>query len=163
MIAALCIEDGLVPGCLGAAATDPEFRSAVAARQPRRRAAAGAQQLLRLWRQQLRPADRRAGVSRLHCRIDGIGLLGPGPAGLGGAAWRACRARRPGRGAEIAAPPPALLPPTERRRTGLPVRLALAAAAEATAAEPDRAALETVFASGNGDGAIVGGDPRGAA
>ena len=30
VIAALCIADGLVPGCLGAAATDPEFRSAVA-------------------------------------------------------------------------------------------------------------------------------------
>ena len=30
VIAALCLEDGLVPGCLGAAATDPEFRSAVA-------------------------------------------------------------------------------------------------------------------------------------
>jgi 3-oxoacyl-[acyl-carrier-protein] synthase I len=30
VIATLCIEDGLVPGCLGAAATDPEFRSAVA-------------------------------------------------------------------------------------------------------------------------------------
>ena len=30
VIAALCIEEGLVPGCLGAAAIDPEFRSAIA-------------------------------------------------------------------------------------------------------------------------------------
>jgi 3-oxoacyl-[acyl-carrier-protein] synthase-1 len=26
----LCLEDGLVPGCLGVAALDPDFRSAVA-------------------------------------------------------------------------------------------------------------------------------------
>jgi hypothetical protein len=107
-------------------------------------------------------------VSLLHCRIDGIGLLGPGLPGW--AASLACLAGTvPWVRAEISAPPPALLPPTERRRTGLPVRLALAAAAEATAAEPGRAALETVFASGNGDGAIVGGildalhDPAGIA
>ncbi|WP_431271124.1 beta-ketoacyl-ACP synthase [Dankookia sp. P2] len=30
VIAALCLEEGLVPGCLGATATDPGFRSAVA-------------------------------------------------------------------------------------------------------------------------------------
>lgn len=30
VIAALCIAEGMVPGCLGAAATDPEFRSAIA-------------------------------------------------------------------------------------------------------------------------------------
>jgi hypothetical protein len=35
------------------------------------------------------------------------------------------------------------------------VRFALAAAAEATEEEPDRAGLETVFACSNGDGAIV--------
>lgn len=95
-------------------------------------------------------------MSLLHCRIDGIGLLGPGLPGW--AASRDCLAgTAPWTRSELAAPPPALLPPTERRRTGLPVRLALAVAAEASAAEPDRAALETIFASGNGDGAIVGG------
>ena len=30
MIAALCVEDGLVPGCLGVEQADPEFRSDVA-------------------------------------------------------------------------------------------------------------------------------------
>ena len=30
MIAALCLEDGLVPGCLGVEEADPEFRSDVA-------------------------------------------------------------------------------------------------------------------------------------
>ncbi|MBL6457039.1 beta-ketoacyl-ACP synthase [Belnapia sp. T6] len=42
VIAALCIEDGLVPGCLGVEALDPEFRSAVAtanAARPVRRVA----------------------------------------------------------------------------------------------------------------------------
>ncbi|WP_165982593.1 beta-ketoacyl synthase chain length factor [Dankookia rubra] len=107
-------------------------------------------------------------MSLLQCRVDGIGLLGPGLPG-----WEASLACLAGRASwargEISAPPPGLLPPTERRRTGLPVRLALAVAAEATAAEPDRAGLETVFASGNGDGAIVGGilealhDPAGIA
>jgi hypothetical protein len=70
--------------------------------------------------------------------------------------------------AEAVAPPPALLSPTERRRTGLSTRFALAAATEATASEPNRAALETVFASGNGDGTVIGAmldamhDPEGA-
>nr|WP_280842910.1 beta-ketoacyl synthase chain length factor [Pararoseomonas baculiformis] len=57
----------------------------------------------------------------------------------------------------VALPPPAALPPTERRRTSAAVRLALAVAAEASAASglaPE--SLETVFASSNGDGAVVG-------
>lgn len=57
--------------------------------------------------------------------------------------------------ADVAPPAPALLAATERRRTSASVRFALAAATEATAMEADRAALETVFASGNGDGAVV--------
>jgi hypothetical protein len=55
-------------------------------------------------------------------------------------------------------PPPAILPPTERRRTSTSVRLALAAAVAAAADSglpPER--LETVFVSSNGDGAVVGG------
>ena len=50
-------------------------------------------------------------------------------------------------------PPPSLLPPTERRRTGRVVKLALAVAVEATAragAEPSR--LRGVFSSSTGDG-----------
>lgn len=57
--------------------------------------------------------------------------------------------------AEAAAPPPALLAPTERRRAGATTRFALAAAQEATESE-DRAVLKTVFASANGDGAVIG-------
>ncbi|MFC7688900.1 beta-ketoacyl synthase chain length factor [Paeniroseomonas aquatica] len=70
--------------------------------------------------------------------------------------------------AEALPPVPAILAAGDRRRAGATVRFALAAATEATAAEPDRAALETFFASGNGDGAVVGGildalqDPDGA-
>jgi hypothetical protein len=57
--------------------------------------------------------------------------------------------------AEAVAPPPAILAPTERRRAGATTRFALAAAMEATEGE-DRASLETVFASANGDGAVIG-------
>jgi Beta-ketoacyl synthase, N-terminal domain len=102
------------------------------------------------------------------CWIAGVAVLGPGLPG-----WTASEAilagRAPWTRAEMTVPQPALLPPTERRRTSAAVRLALAAAAEATAEEPDRAGLETVFACGNGDGQIVGGilealhDPAGVA
>ena len=54
-------------------------------------------------------------------------------------------------------PPPAILPPTERRRTGPVIRLALAAAHEATQASGlDPASLRSVFGSSNGDGVVVG-------
>ncbi len=99
--------------------------------------------------------------------IAGVSVLGPGLPG-----WALSEAALAGAApwamADAVAPPPALLPPTERRRTGVTVRFALAAATEATAEEADRAALETVFASGNGDGPVVGGildalhDPEGA-
>ena len=59
--------------------------------------------------------------------------------------------------ADFAPPPPALLPSVERRRTSTAVRLALAAASEAVQASglpPEE--LATVFASSNGDGAVVG-------
>ncbi|RAI58309.1 beta-ketoacyl synthase chain length factor [Roseicella frigidaeris] len=94
-------------------------------------------------------------MSALGGRIAGIGLLGPGLPG-----WAASRpalaGEAPWQAAEPVIPPPALLPPTERRRTSLAIRLALAAATEATAAAPDRAGIETVFACSNGDGAIIG-------
>jgi hypothetical protein len=103
----------------------------------------------------------------LRCWVGGVAVLGPGLPG-----WKASEAilagEAPWTPAELAVPPPAMLPATERRRTSLAVRLALAAAAEAAAAERDAAALETVFASSNGDGAVVGAiletltDPAGA-
>lgn len=86
--------------------------------------------------------------------MGGLAVLGPGLPGwaesepiLAGA--------QPWAPAELTLSPPAMLPPTERRRTSLAVRLALAAAGEAAARE-DAAALDTVFASSNGDGAVVG-------
>ncbi|HEY8614279.1 MAG TPA: beta-ketoacyl synthase chain length factor [Roseomonas sp.] len=85
-----------------------------------------------------------------------MGVLGPGLPG-----WAASRAvlagEAPWEPGPVALPPPALLPPTERRRTSAAVRLALAVASEAAAASglgPET--LETVFASSNGDGAVVG-------
>ncbi len=102
----------------------------------------------------------------MRCWIGGLAVLGPGLPG-----WEASEAALAGAApwtpAAVFVPPPAMLPPTERRRTSLAVRLALAAAAEAAAGE-DPAALETVFASSNGDGAVVGAiletlsDPAGA-
>lgn len=92
----------------------------------------------------------------MRCAIAGVGLLGPGLPG-----WAAGRAVLAGEAAwepaAVALPPPAALPPTERRRTSVAVRLALAVAAEAAADSglpPET--LETVFASSNGDGAVVG-------
>ena len=92
----------------------------------------------------------------MRCGIAGVGVLGPGLAG-----WAASRAVLAGEEAwmpgPVALPPPAVLPPTERRRTSVAVRLALAVAAEAAADSglaPEM--LETVFASSNGDGAVVG-------
>ncbi|MBL6457038.1 beta-ketoacyl synthase chain length factor [Belnapia sp. T6] len=104
----------------------------------------------------------------MTCWIGGVAVQGSGLPG-----WAASQpvlaGAAPWTPTEVVPPPPALLPPTERRRTSPAVRMALAAAAEATAGIADRAALETVFASGNGDGAVVGGilealhDPSGIA
>lgn len=86
-------------------------------------------------------------------RVTGIGILGPGLAG-----WPQAREalRDPSRWqpAPTLLPPPARLPPAERRRSGAAVRLALALADEACAmAGADAAAIATVFASSAGDGA----------
>jgi hypothetical protein len=91
----------------------------------------------------------------LRCWISGIGLLAPGLPG-----WAASQpvlsGAAPWEDRPVALPPPAMLPPTERRRTSTVVRLALAAAAEAAAASAlPPAVLDTVFASSNGDGAVV--------
>ncbi|HEV7265598.1 MAG TPA: beta-ketoacyl synthase chain length factor [Falsiroseomonas sp.] len=88
--------------------------------------------------------------------VGGVAVLGPGLPD-----WAASEAvlagEQPWQMTEAAAPAPAILPSTERRRTSATVRFALAVATEATAEEPDRAALETIFASANGDGATVTG------
>jgi hypothetical protein len=97
----------------------------------------------------------QAGAPGLRCWISGIGLLAPGLPG-----WAASQSvlsgAAPWQDMPVTLPPPAMLPPTERRRTSLVVRLALAAAAEAAEASAiPPAALDTVFASSNGDGAVV--------
>jgi len=83
--------------------------------------------------------------------VEGVGLIGPGLAGwvAGGAALAGREEYRP---APTAIPASELLPAAERRRTGTPVKLALAAGAEAFAgARREAAATATVFASSAGD------------
>ena len=83
--------------------------------------------------------------------IEGVGLAGPGLRG-----WQVSRAVLAGEQAYHPAPTAVaaseLLPAAERRRAGVPVRLALAAGQEALAiAARDVAATATVFASSGGD------------
>jgi hypothetical protein len=91
-------------------------------------------------------------VSELRAAVDAVALIGPGLSG-----WAEARAVLAGERSYVAAPtavpPPALLPPNERRRSGLAVRIALATGAAALeAAGRDPAGLPTVFASSSADG-----------
>src|SRR3984885_2969450 len=84
--------------------------------------------------------------------IHSYGLLGPGRAD-----WSAARAVLSGEQPHVAArtvlPPPAVLPPAERRRAGRIIKLALGIGAEAvTGAGANAATLPTVFSSSGGDG-----------
>jgi Beta-ketoacyl synthase, N-terminal domain len=84
--------------------------------------------------------------------VEGVGLIGPGLNG-----WHASRALLAGSAPYVHAPAVIkmsdLLPPAERRRTGMPVKLALAAGSEAFAnAGRDPATTATVFTSSSGDG-----------
>jgi beta-ketoacyl synthase-like protein len=88
--------------------------------------------------------------------VSGLSLLGPGLPG-----WEEARpilaGERPYRESELALPPLDILSPTERRRTGLPVRLALSAALHAArSAGCDPATLGSVFGTSNGDGPVIG-------
>ena len=83
--------------------------------------------------------------------VEGIGLVGPGLNG-----WQASRAalagEQPYKGAATAVGASPLLPAVERRRAGMPVRLALAAGIEAIENSGlDAAVLPTVFTSSSGD------------
>jgi hypothetical protein len=89
---------------------------------------------------------------KLAARIEGVGLVGPGLAG-----WREARAILAGAApyvpAATAIPSPDALPPTERRRAGKTVRLALGAGLAAAAdARREARELVAVFASSTGDG-----------
>ncbi len=83
--------------------------------------------------------------------VEGIGLVGPGLAG-----WQASRAALAGHAPyapePTVVPSPSVLPPAERRRVGVPVKLALAAGMEAAQhAGRDPSTLATVFASSSCD------------
>lgn len=83
--------------------------------------------------------------------IEGIGVRGPGLDG-----WPASRAVLAGEAAYAAAPTNLnvgdMLPPAERRRAGVPIKLAMAAGQEAFRhADRDAAATATVFTSSGGD------------
>lgn len=83
--------------------------------------------------------------------IEGIGLRGPGLDG-----WQASRAVLAGQQAYAAAPTNMnagdMLPPAERRRAGVPIKLAMAVGQEAFQhAQRDPAATATVFTSSGGD------------
>ncbi|HMC13819.1 MAG TPA: beta-ketoacyl synthase chain length factor [Gallionellaceae bacterium] len=84
--------------------------------------------------------------------IEGVGVLG---SGLNG--WQASQPILAGTApylpAALAIPPGDLLPSAERRRTGVPVKLALAIGCEAVAQSQRNASeLPAVFASSGGDG-----------
>lgn len=89
--------------------------------------------------------------------VSGVGLRGPGLNG-----WEAARPVLAGTedwtAADTVVPPSTLLAPNERRRVGLPARLALAVAAEAVTMaglQPD--AVRGVFGSANGEGTVLHG------
>lgn len=87
--------------------------------------------------------------------IEGIGLLGPGLDG-----WQAARGVLAGlqlyEPRPVLPPPASLLAPAERRRSGLTVRLAIAAGIEALAhSGRDPAEMAMVFAASGGDGETI--------
>ena len=89
--------------------------------------------------------------------IAGIGLLAPGLPDWAQAV-PVLRGEAPHEDAPLVPPAPALLPATERRRTGPSVRIALAAATQAvqdSGLPPEE--LDTVFASSNGEGQVITG------
>jgi hypothetical protein len=88
----------------------------------------------------------------LAAYLDGIGLLGPGLDNWP-AARRILAGAAPYDSRTVAVPPPQSLPPAERRRTGLAVKVALAVAQQAiAAAQRDARQLATVFSSSGADG-----------
>ena len=87
--------------------------------------------------------------------VRGVSVWGPGLEG-----WATARAvfcgDRDYIATEATPPSPSILPPAERRRSSQVVRLALAAAHEAVLASGlDPSALHSVFATSNGDAAVI--------
>lgn len=91
-------------------------------------------------------------MNQLTAQLDSITVIGPGLD-----SWETTQAVLSGDApyvfAPTVAPPPASLPPAERRRTGLAVRIALATGLSAIErAGLDASRLLTVFSSSGGDG-----------
>jgi len=87
--------------------------------------------------------------------IRGIGFAVPGLADWS-AAQRVLTGAAAYSGGKFDLPAPAALPSAERRRAGLPIRLAIAVAEQATAGSGiDPATLASVFVSTDGDGEIL--------
>jgi hypothetical protein len=87
--------------------------------------------------------------------VESVGLIGPGLASWesGRAALHSAASYAP---AETILPRLDLLPAAERRRAGLPVKLALAAGLDALSGSPRPAgSLPTVFTSSGGDGQVL--------
>lgn len=93
----------------------------------------------------------RPALPTLEVSVLGIGLLGPGLSDwTSGAPMLA--GLQPWQQGPTVIPPPARLPPTERRRAGAIVKLSFAVAEQAVAAAgADAASLATVFASSSAD------------
>lgn len=90
-------------------------------------------------------------MNALQIHIDGIGLFGPGLSGWA-EAGEVLTGRRTLDLATTVLPPADTLPPAERRRVGVPIKLALAIGLEAARnAGADPAQLATVFSSTGGD------------
>lgn len=93
----------------------------------------------------------KVAVPTLEVSVQGIGLLGPGLADWATAA-PVLAGLQPWQQAPTVIPPPARLPPTERRRAGAIVKLAFAVAEQAVAAAgADASTLATVFTSSSAD------------
>ena len=91
----------------------------------------------------------------IRVAVLGAGLWGPGLPGWSDSV-PVLRGERPYAEVALPPPPPAMLSPTERRRTGLAVRLALTVAAEAShAAGIAPGGCRSIFATANGDGAVI--------
>lgn len=91
-------------------------------------------------------------MSGLTVWVDGVGVLGPGLP-----SWSSSLATLRGEEPHVfvpsVLPPPARLPPAERRRAGAAVKLAMAVADEAVAhAGADPHTLATVFSASSGEG-----------
>ena len=96
-------------------------------------------------------ATGHTGGKILHAFVDGVGLLGPGFS-----SWAEGRAQLDGSvpysPARCILPQPMALPPAERRRAGVVVKVSLAVAGEAvTASGLQAATLPSVFTSSSGD------------